>query len=57
MFIGASEATIEKGLYIPLCFAVLILCPILSWIGSMLLYGFGELIETNKEIAENTKAK
>ena len=36
-------------------FAVLILGPLFSWVSSFFLYGFGELIETNCEIARNTR--
>ena len=32
----------------------LILGPLSSWLGSFVLYGFGELIETNAEIARNS---
>ena len=34
---------------------VLIVGPLISWISSFALYGFGELIETNCEIAKNTR--
>ena len=34
---------------------ILIIGCLLSWIGSFLLYGFGELIEKNTEIANNSK--
>lgn len=33
----------------------LFLGPVAAWVSSWLLYGFGELIETNCEIAENTR--
>ncbi len=32
-----------------------IVAPFLCWIGSFVMYGFGELIEKSTEIAENTK--
>ena len=34
---------------------VLIVGPMFSWLGSLIMYGFGELIEKVTEIAENTK--
>ena len=36
--------------------AIILVGALLSWVSSFLLYGFGELIRTNKEIAENTDA-
>ncbi len=35
-------------------FIIVIGC-VASWVGSFLLYGFGELIDYTKEIADNTK--
>ena len=35
--------------------AFLLIGPLCSWVGSFLLYGFGELIEKTTEIAENTR--
>ena len=34
---------------------VSIVSPFLCWIGSFVMYGFGELIDKTTEIAENTK--
>ncbi len=34
----------------------LIIGPILSWVGSFLMYGFGELIEKTCKIAQNTSS-
>ena len=28
---------------------------LMAWVGSFVLYGYGELIDTNAQIAENTK--
>lgn len=36
-------------------FLILIAGPIASWINSIFIYGFGELIEKASEIAKNTK--
>lgn len=56
MFISAGDASYsEEGLYRGLGFGFLLVAPLLSWISSFLLYGFGELIETNCEIARNTR--
>lgn len=48
------SSAIEKT-YRGFGFAVLILGPLASWVSSFFLYGFGELIETNCEIARNTR--
>ena len=35
--------------------AVIVLGSLLSWVGSFMMVGFGELIEKTTEIAENTR--
>lgn len=34
---------------------VIVIGSLISWVGSFCLYGFGELIDTTTEIAENTR--
>lgn len=41
----------------PIGLVLVIAGPIISWISSFFVYGFGELIEKTSEIAENTKPK
>jgi hypothetical protein len=36
-------------------FSFIVLGPLLSWLLSLVTYGFGELIEKTQEIAKNTK--
>lgn len=45
----------QDGLYYGLGFAFLIIGPLFSWFSSLLLYGFGELIETNYQIDRNIR--
>lgn len=49
--VEAEDELIIVGLIVPL------VAPFLCWIGSFVMYGFGELIEKTAEIAENTKQK
>ena len=42
-----TEFSVETG------FAIIALGCLFSWVGSFLLYGFGELIDNTKEIANN----
>ncbi|MBQ7309265.1 MAG: hypothetical protein IJW87_03720 [Clostridia bacterium] len=43
------------GLMIGLGLAAMIVLPLLAWIGSFLMYGFGELVENSQIIAGNTR--
>lgn len=47
--VEAEDELIIVGLIVPL------VAPFLCWIGSFVMYGFGELIEKTTEIAENTR--
>ena len=49
-----SIGLIAGGDMAPVGLLLLILGPILSWVSSWLLYGFGELIDKTSEIARNT---
>lgn len=50
--LSAIYVWVTIGRYgVGLGFALFIIGPLVSWISSFLLYGFGELIETNCEIA------
>lgn len=55
MFINASEGPYRtEGLYTGLGFAFLIGGPLLSWVSSFFMYGFGELIDKTCDIERNT---
>lgn len=57
MFINASEGSYRtEGLYTGLGFAFLIGGPLLSWISSFFMYGFGELIDKTCDIERNTRS-
>lgn len=45
---GGTDGSVVAGIL------SMILGPVLSWLGSLCLYGFGELIEKVSEIARNT---
>ncbi len=47
--VEAEDELIIVGLIVPF------VAPFLCWIGSFVMYGFGELIEKTAEIAENTR--
>lgn len=51
------NGNVAIGIVISIISAVLIITfgSLISWLGSLCLYGFGELIEKTAEIAENTK--
>ena len=59
MFIIMSIISIVVGLVvlaeelIGLSLFLIFICPILSWIGSWILYGFGELITNTSEIKDS----
>ena len=58
-FIATGLATIflwSNGLFFA-GLLILIVCGLASWLGSFLLYGFGELITKTTEIAERIQAK
>lgn len=55
MFYMAGESYYTAGLYTGIGFALLIVFPLSSWLTSLFVYGFGELIEKTTEIAENTR--
>lgn len=44
-----------NGLFIGLGFAFLIVGPLLSWVSSFFMYGFGELIDRACDIERNTR--
>jgi len=45
MFASAADSFYGGEMYIAIGFAVLIIGPLFSWIGSFVIYGFGELID------------
>ncbi|MCR5352679.1 MAG: hypothetical protein K6D98_00045, partial [Clostridiales bacterium] len=56
MFINSFNNLRSTGeFYFIIGLIFLIVGPILAWVSSFLLYGFGELIETNCEIERNTR--
>lgn len=54
MFVAANESYLMEETYNILGFAFLIGGPLISWISSLMCYGFGELIENSSIIARNT---
>ena len=56
ILLGIAHNYYYITIYAILGFTFLILGPIIAWILSCLIYGFGELIETNRKIAENTRS-
>ena len=50
MFVKAGDSWRLEGLFIGLGFVFLIVGPIISVIEGMLIYGFGELIDSNIDI-------
>lgn len=52
MFARASDAYYTEELFIALGFVFLIVGPLVSWVSSFALYGFGELIDNSQIIAE-----
>ncbi len=56
LFIEANEGSYRtEGLYIRLGCIFLIIGPLVSWINSFFMYGFGELIERTTEVSLNTR--
>ena len=53
-FAGVAILSTDEDL-IGVGILVMLLGPIVAWISSWLLYGFGDLIETNREIEYNTR--
>lgn len=51
---GIVPMMIEEE-FMPFCFLVMIVGPIVAWVSSWLLYGFGELIEKACDIERNTR--
>lgn len=45
----------EAAMLVAIGLIISIVAPFLCWIGSFMMYGFGELIDKATEIAENTK--
>lgn len=53
MFSKVDEVSYrQEGLYKGLGYCFLFVGPLLSWISSLLLYGFGELVDTNSQIVD-----
>ncbi len=50
----ASKSYSDAGFYIGMGWMFFIVFPLLSWISSLTVYGFGELIERTAAIAEYT---
>ena len=48
LLLGESEELLIWGI------VLMIMGPVLAWVSSWLIYGFGELIEKTTEIADNT---
>lgn len=63
LFIAVTIATVTTGIalmaiskkYLSYGLLVMILGPIIAWISSLMLYGFGQLIENSDTIAEEYK--
>lgn len=55
MFYMAGESYSTEGFYNGMGWVFLIVFPLGSWLTSLFVYGFGELIEKTTEIAENTR--
>lgn len=55
MFYMAGESYSTEGFYNGMGWVFLIVLPLGSWLTSLFVYGFGELIERTTEIAESTK--
>lgn len=53
--IGGLVIIANSGNLAVLGFLLMIVGFLVSWISSWFLYGFGELIESNREIAQNTR--
>lgn len=51
VMISTDEYLIGTG------FLLLIVGPLMSWVGSLFIYGFGELIDKTCDIAENTRSR
>ena len=51
---GISLMVVEEDL-IPVGLLVMLVGPIVAWVSSWLLYGFGELIDKTSKIEENTR--
>lgn len=54
LFVKAGDSYYTKGLFIILGIITLIVGGVTAWLSSILIYGFGELVETNAIIAKNT---
>ena len=54
LFKGASEHNDLSDAFMVVGIATLILGSLASWVNSILLYGFGSLVENSMEIANNT---
>lgn len=53
MFSKVDEVPyLQEELYKGLGYCFLFVGPLLSWISSLLLYGFGELVDTNSQIVD-----
>lgn len=58
MFSKVDEVPyLQEGLYRGLGYGFLFAGPLLSWISSLLLYGFGELVDTNSQIVDHIDKK
>ncbi len=55
MFSKAGESYRTEDFYIGMGWVFLIVFPLSSWLTSLFVYGFGELIEKTTEIAKNTR--
>ncbi len=60
LFVLLSALSIGCGIYLiiedsTVWLILVILGPVLSWVSSFLLYGFGELIEKNQDTEYNTR--
>lgn len=52
VMIGFGSSSYNGDAMVYMGFAVMIVGPLVSWIGSLFAYGFGELIENTTVIAE-----
>ena len=53
--LGICCFALQEDILIPIGVAFIVISPILSWVSSLLVYGFGELIIKTNEIAKNSR--
>lgn len=56
MIVAVIISNLGAGITVLVFFLIIIAGIIVSWLSSIFIYGFGELIEKTTEVAENTKS-